>query len=250
MRVFIGFDDTDHVGADRGTGKVARWFEEALPEGCTLRGVLRQQLLVHKDIPYTSHNSAACLVLDVADDSQVDPLVERAISHIKRYALEGSDPGVCVAREGNGNLIRLIDFGRTCTENIVTQRDAMEAASDQHLSGHGGTNDGIIGAAASVGLTASGWCGRFIEFGRLRNIPHTIRVSELEQYNMRVVSVDRDARVPASHDLVYTKGWTRPRLWGGGAVLLVTPKKEGAWESVGEKRKKAGQNGGTPRVTT
>ncbi len=27
MRVYIGFDDTDHIDADRGTGKLARWFE-------------------------------------------------------------------------------------------------------------------------------------------------------------------------------------------------------------------------------
>ena len=31
MLVYIGFDDTDIPGADRGTGKVARWFENELP---------------------------------------------------------------------------------------------------------------------------------------------------------------------------------------------------------------------------
>ena len=49
----------------------------------------------------------------------------------------------------------LIAFGQRCTEKIVTQREALEAAKEIHLSGHGGTNDGIIGAAAAVGLTAS-----------------------------------------------------------------------------------------------
>ena len=34
MRVYVGFDDTDTVDADRGTGKLARWFEQELPEGC------------------------------------------------------------------------------------------------------------------------------------------------------------------------------------------------------------------------
>lgn len=46
MRVFLGFDDTDVVGADRGTGKFARWFEEKLPPGIRLHGVVRQQLPV------------------------------------------------------------------------------------------------------------------------------------------------------------------------------------------------------------
>jgi hypothetical protein len=121
---------------------------------------------------------------------------------------------------------------------VVTQKEALEAASKSHLSGHGGTNDGIIGAAAAVGLTASGWSGRFIEYGKLRKFPDPIRVLELERSNILVVSNDRDARVPAREDIVHTKGWLRPRLWGNRAVLLVTPKAEGVWESVGEKRNK------------
>ena len=36
MRVYVGFDDTDHAEADRGTGKLARWFEDALPEDCRM----------------------------------------------------------------------------------------------------------------------------------------------------------------------------------------------------------------------
>jgi hypothetical protein len=64
VRVYLGFDDTDMPDADRGTGKLVRWFGDALPEGCTLWGVVRQQLLVAPEIPYTSHNSSACAVVD------------------------------------------------------------------------------------------------------------------------------------------------------------------------------------------
>lgn len=243
MRVFIGFDDTDYVGADVGTGKVARWFEQELTDVCRLQGVIRQQLLIHENVPYTSHNSSACAIIDVSDASFFQHLVDRAIGHIERHALEGSDPGLCVACEGDSGLGRLIAFGRLCTEKVVTQKQAMEAAFDLHLSGHGGTNDGIIGAAAAVGLTASGWSGRFIEYGRLRDFPDIVHVSELEHSNMVVASVDRNARVPAPGDIVYTKGWLRPRLWGGRAVLLVTPKNDRAWESMGSKR-----NGRSPKA--
>jgi hypothetical protein len=242
MKIYVGFDDTDHIGADRGTGKLARWFEDALPEGCRMEGVLRQQLLIHHRIPYTSHNSAACVVLLVRDVNFLESIIEMAITHIQAHALDGSDPGVCVAHGDTGDLNRLIAFGRRCTETIVTQKDAMEAAFDFHLSGHGGTNDGIIGAAAAVGLTASNWCGRFIEYGRIRKFPDIVPISDLEHANVRVVSVDRDAKVPSNGDLVDTKGWLRPRLWGGEAVLLVTPKSKGIWESVGEKRGKGHRN--------
>ena len=69
MRVYIGFDDTDNITADRGTGKLARWFENELPEGCRVEGVVRQQLLVDDRIPYTSHNSSACVMVDAPDAS-------------------------------------------------------------------------------------------------------------------------------------------------------------------------------------
>jgi hypothetical protein len=238
MRVYIGFDDTDNLAADRGTGKLARWFEKEMPEGCRVEGVVRQQLLVDERIPYTSHNSSACVMVDAPDASWAGILTARAIEHLKRHSLEGSDPGLCVACESDAGLARLMAFGRTCTSEVVTQKDALEAALNAHLSGHGGTNDGIIGAAAAVGLTASGWNGRFIEYGNLRKLSDPIRVLELEQSNIVVVSGDRDARVPAPEDLVYTKGWLRPRLWGKRAVLLVTPREEGVWESIGERRNK------------
>jgi tRNA(Ile2) C34 agmatinyltransferase TiaS len=245
MRIYIGFDDTDNITADRGTGKLARWFENELPEGCRMEGVVRQQLLVDERIPYTSHNSSACVVIDAQDASWVAVLTDRAVEHLRRHSLEGSDPGLCIACGGNGSLASLIAFGRTCTSRVVTQKEALEAASKSHLSGHGGTNDGIIGAAAAVGLTASGWNGRFIEYGKLRKFADPIRVLELERSNIVVVSNDRDARVPAPEDLVYTKGWLRPRLWGKRAVLLVTPRDKGVWESIGERRDKGKESAAT-----
>ncbi len=87
-----------------------------------------------------------------------------------------------------------ISFGLACTNRIVTQKDAMKAVNGAHLSGHGGTNDGIIGAAAAVGLTTYGWSGRFIEFGGLRDFPPVLSVGTLEEAGIGVISLDRDAR--------------------------------------------------------
>lgn len=238
MRIYIGLDDTDNKYADRGTGKLARWFEKELPKGCRMWGVVRQQLLLHDDIPYTSHNSAACVVVDMKDVSLLPELTHRAVTHLTQHSLPGSDPGICVASNGVRDLSVLVHFGLLCTREVVEQKTALRAASGFHLSGHGGTNDGIIGAAAAVGLTASGWSGRFIEFNGLRDFPETVRVSELNQAHIRVVSLDRDAQAPAPQDRVYTKNWLRPRLWGNRAVLAVHKTGEGTWGSLGEKRKK------------
>jgi tRNA(Ile2) C34 agmatinyltransferase TiaS len=237
MRVFIGFDDTDTKEAEYGTGKLARWFEKALPEGCAICGVLRQQLLVHADIPYTSHNSSACVVAEMADPGLFDTLIERAIQHIEQYALPGSDPGLCLALEDGSSLTDLMHFGTLCTQRIMTQKQAMQAAGKWHLSGHGGTQDGIIGAAAAVGLTASGWAGRFIEFNQLRQFPDVMRVRDLHQKGIRVIAHDRDAKLPGPDDRVYTQGWLRPRLLGGVPVLIVQEQAKGVWESLGKKAK-------------
>jgi len=240
MRVYFGFDDTDTLDADRGTGKLARWFERALPEGCRLWGVVRQQLLVDPAIPYTSHNSSACAVVDCTDPSCIRYLVDVAVRHIGTYALPGSDPGLCVVSDADPGLA---SFGLACTNRIMTQKDAMKAVNGAHLSGHGGTNDGIIGAAAAVGLTTYGWSGRLIEYGGLRDLPPVLSVGALEESGIGVISIDRDAQVPAHDDIVETFGWLRPRLLGGRAVLIVAAKGRHLWESIGKKRSKEKKEG-------
>jgi hypothetical protein len=239
MRAYIGFDDTDSHDSEFGTGKIARRFENIMPEGSYMWGVVRQQLLIDERIPYTSHNSSACVVVDFPDASLKNDLLSRAVNHIERESVPGSDPGLCFACEGDSALIELMCFGQMCATQIVTQKEALQAASGVHISGHGGSNDGIIGAAAAVGLTASGWSGRFIEFAGLRSFPYMVTVSELEKYGIRVVSLDRDAMVPDPKDMVFTKGWLRPRLWGQRPILPVLCRGKNMWESIGEKRKKS-----------
>jgi hypothetical protein len=238
MRVYFGFDDTDNLTSDFGTGKLVRWFQDDLPEGCTCRGVVRQQLKVCDAIPYTSHNSAACLIADIPDSDLLHIAVDRAVAHILRHAAQGSDPGLCVVTEGDAALDRLTDFGHRCAGDVVTQHQAVKAAGTAHLSGHGGTNDGIIGAAAAVGLTASGWAGRFIAYNGLRCYPGEITVAALNRGGVQVISVDRDAGVPGQADCVSTNGWLRPRLLGGRPVVLVAPTGEGRWRHIHRKRRK------------
>ena len=244
MRIYVGFDDTDTIDSDRGTGKLARWFEKELPASCHLWGVVRQQLLLDDSIPYTSHNSSACAIIETSDSVTVEDLIPLAIDHIERHFIPGSDPGLCLVSEGHPALSSLITFGLSCTSKVVTQKGALQAVLGAHLSGHGGTNNGIIGAAAGVGLTAYGWSGRFIEFGGLRDLPERVYVSDLDRLGIMVVSIDRDAQVPAQEDQVNSKGWLRPRLWGGKPVLPVMPRDKNLWEPVDERKRKKKSKGG------
>lgn len=238
MKAYLGFDDTDTHDSPYGTGKLVRWFQSALPEGCVCLGVVRQQLFVCDEIPYTSHNSAACLIAEVPEPDLLNEIIASAAKHLQHYAMDGSDPGLCVATEFDASIESLIDFGHICTRAVATQKQAIAAAKKVHLSGHGGTNDGIIGAAAAVGLTVSGWSGRFIEYGNLRNIPAEVSVAELNDLGITVVSMERDAEVPAPENTVITNGWLRPRVLGHSPVLFVSAKGKGQWRNIYWKRKK------------
>ena len=237
MRIYIGLDDTDAAGASRGTGKLARWYGEKLPAGVTLWGVIRQQFPRLPEIPYTSNNSSACIIVDARTPSVTEKLIEMAVSHIAQHFIDGSDPGLCVVTADSPAVDRLVAFGRKASTRVVTQAEAMQAAKGSHLSGHGGTNDGIIGAAAGIGLCLYGWSGRFVEFNQLRSFGETVLVGDLEAAGIRVISTDRDALVPGYHDTVNTNGWLRPRFWGFEPVLPVLSDGPGRWRSIVEKRK-------------
>lgn len=238
MKAFFGFDDTDIHTSLYGTGKLVRWFQQKLPDECECVGVVRQQLLVSDAIPYTSHNSSACMIVEMPDPALLDQMIAAAISHIEAHAAVGSDPGLCVATECDAKLNNVVEYGRTCTHHVSSQKQALQAAKNIHLSGHGGTNDGIIGATAAVGLTLSGWAGRFIELGNLRDWPGQTTVSELKARGIDTMSIDRDANTPAPNDIVITNGWLRPRLVGHRAVLFVRPQEPSIWENIDRKRMK------------
>jgi len=236
MKVWVGIDDTDTADSDIGTGKLARRFAARLNAGSRLIGVVRQQLPVMEEIPYTSHNSAACLILEWPDDAGLPALIDTAAGYLEHHFQPGSDPGLCVAAAASSAMAPMTAFGYRCATQRVTQKEAMDAAAGVHLSGHGGTNDGIIGAAAAVGLTASGWSGRFIEWGTLRELPRYVSVADLQRLNIAVMSLDRDAQIPSPEDRVDTRDWVRPRLIGDRPVLMVKSSGQGRWQNIGKKR--------------
>lgn len=233
--LYLGFDDTDTKTSPKGTGRCIRDFCAGLPETYRLRCVLRHQLPKLPDIPFTSNNSSACAVFDVDDPALARPLFDAAADYLAANTPDGSDPGVCLsARAAVSDA--LVDFALSCNGGKVTQHSAMAAASDVFLAGVGGTNDGIIGAAAAVGLTRHGWCGRYIELGDMRRLPATVAVAELWKCGIQVVSVDRDPLTPLGPDMVATGGWLRPSLWAGQPVLQVRADGQGRWVAALGKR--------------
>ena len=59
MRLLVCIDDTDTIDSELGTGRQSRRLATLLVEelpSLSLYGCVRQQLLVHPDVPYTTHN--------------------------------------------------------------------------------------------------------------------------------------------------------------------------------------------------
>ena len=97
VRLLIGIDDTDNLES-RGTGYRARQLGQRLAGGDSrVRGISRHQLLVDDRIPYTSHNSAACLELETVS-ARLDSIAELAREFLQRESAAGSDAGLCVAQ--------------------------------------------------------------------------------------------------------------------------------------------------------
>jgi len=163
MRILLSIDDTDNLES-RGTGEIATLIAGALQQkGWGSPGmVTRHQLLVHPDIPYTSHNSAMCFVAQI-DEGSLERVIAFAGDFLNNECAEGSDPGLCVAvldrLESAGELIA---FGQRAKLEVIAMQEAFDLAGrlGVHLSEHGGTGQGVIGALAGAGLRLWGNDGR------------------------------------------------------------------------------------------
>ena len=163
MKLFVCIDDTDNLDSI-GTGEL---LENMLRE-TALRGlgkgnfIVRYQLLIHEDIPYTSHNSSMSCEVETDDRAAFTAFCE---DYLAQNAAEGSDPGLCVLTKSETlDYSPLIAFGKRAQTQVVTKAEAYAAAkafgSDVHLSEHGGTGGGVIGALAGAALRAGKEEGR------------------------------------------------------------------------------------------
>ena len=241
MHVLLGVDDTDVLGHKPGTGRLARDLSAHLQQAglATLVGVVRQQLLVDPRIPYTSHNSPACLILDCESDGNgaTARVFDEAARYVQSRAAQGSDPGVCLAvRESVAAAV--VQWGWRAGSEVLNKADAAALARHEglRLEELGGTGDGIIGALAAVGLTAEGNAGRFLELaGGLRELGEHLPARALRQKGIALLSVSRNGD-PVPEDVeILTYDRVRPRLIGGRPVLLLERTAEG-WSCFDRKQ--------------
>jgi len=224
MNILIGIDDTDNLESI-GTGELAEMIANHIEEKnwgkCSK--VTRHQLLVHPDIPYTSHNSSMCFGAEV-ESKYIDSIIEFACDFLRQESAPESDPGLCIAvLDKIKSPEKLMDFGRRAKREVLTKEEAYETAKllDIHLSEHGGSGQGVIGALAGAGLRMTGNDGRFKGWQKNeagRSIFKAVELQSIFKID-QIKSID-DSPV-CEGDLIKIDEKIKTVLLGGKSVLLV-----------------------------
>ena len=221
----LGIDDTDVMGSP-GTNQFCRRLVRCLADDFCCRLIVRHQLLRDDRVPYTSKNSCASVQLEPLAEASRQQQIESLAGQVRQFIHEnfvpGSDPGFCIA---TGLVpVELTSFGQRCQQNVVSQsaaRDVAEA-SKIHLEGCGGTDDGVIGALAAVGLAVTGNDGRVIQIGTWPDDlsgEHSIQ----RLHERRVDVVHHDDNKPITSGLVNVGKHLRPNYRDHRVVLFALP---------------------------
>lgn len=222
--IYIGIDDTDNLTSP-GTGSRARELIELLEEKKLAKGlaVTRHQLLVDDRVPYTSHNSSACLVIKPFTNISHDQLMDCCRNYLLEIAAEGSDVGLCLADVKQAQAV--IQFGEKAKVELVMQDEAYRTAKQHNirLEGLTGDHQGIIGSMSAVGLHVHGNDGRYLWPRDIRVFyDQTLSISAVKNHR----GIDKIALIDGSEindetAKIYLGGWPRAVRIDHQAVLLV-----------------------------
>ncbi len=220
MRYLLGIDDTDNLES-RGTGhrvrQLANWLTEnklAQPQGIT-----RHQLLVDPQIPYTSHNSSACLSIETKNP---DDVWKASREFLLRESAQGSDAGLTLAKWDSIND-EVLSFAKRAKLEVLNMLEAEHTASQSRIRCEGltGTHGGIIGALSAIGLHRAGNDGRYLWLPGLRELEGKYLAKEIcaKGHIDRICTVE-NIDLP-DKTIVDVGEWIRPILRDGKATLFV-----------------------------
>ena len=231
MDLLIAIDDTDNRDPGCvGTGRLARMLATHLTErgACKRANVTRHQHFVHPDIPFTSHNSSACLLAEQVTAPR-EEVAERARQFLVDHPNAGANPGLVVV-EPSAIPGWLLDFAKRTQREVVSlaEADQIAARLDGFVWSAGETGQGRIGALAAVALRGSGEDGRFIGLRGIRGLEGVMSVAEIIASSgvARVESLEGGALPPETR--IHTQDWVRPALRGGEPVMRVQ-QRDGRW---------------------
>jgi hypothetical protein len=227
--IFVGIDDTDIIGTP-GTNQLARAILKRIGDAADGAVICRHQLFFDPRVPYTSKNGSASIQLPHADSASLEWLTDTVGDVMHHWFVPGSDPGLCIATVVTEGMKA---FGIRCKAEVVTQDEARAVASRAgcHLEGRGGTEQGIIGALAALGLVAGGEDGRVVH---LASWPYPDEAfsgpRQVEELYARGIKQIRqlESGQPVTFGPIDIGKHLRPNWRGGQIVLLVNPSEPGA----------------------
>ena len=244
--IYVGLDDTDTLD-DPGTNQLARHLVRELADDFQGRIILRHQLLEDPRVPCTKKNGCASILFEAvgwtpptkfggtADRWAVPTLlIDRLRDIIIPWCPPGSDPGFCVTTSVPPVIA---EWGVRCQRELVTQQEARQIAADNgiHLEGLGGTEDGVIGALAAVGLMSTKNDGRVVYFGSSNEDWYDVTgCLEVEDILARGVDeiLTADSHQPLVAGTVDIGKRLRPNYRNGKIVLYVARNEAPHWEAV------------------
>jgi hypothetical protein len=191
--------------------------------------ITRHQLLVDSRVPCTRKNGCVAIGFEPLVPQSVDSLADVICRTTTDWCPEGSDPGVCVA--ANQPSPEVVEFGKACQTRIVIQAQARSLAERHALTlcGLGGTEDGVIGALAAVGLASTANEGRVVYLGKspvdhydVSGVHGCDELRELGVDEIRRINDDR----PVEFGRIEVGKRLRPNLRKGRIVLFVSPSAE------------------------
>jgi hypothetical protein len=233
--ITIGLDDTDMLDTP-GTNKLARHLVEELRDSFACRLIVRHQLLEDVRVPCTRKNGCASIELEPHDNINVDPpqLADRLRPNILAWCPAGSDPGLCIAGEVTDAII---DWGQRCKWELVTQLEARDLAGSSgiYLEGIAGTQDGVIGALAAVGLHATRNDGRVVYLGAqegdLLDVTGFLPIDAILARGIAEVRNVETGKPVLRGEILLGKR-LRPNYRGGRVVLYVSRQTDDLYEAV------------------
>jgi hypothetical protein len=235
--IYVGLDDTDTLD-DPGTNQLARHLVRELSDAFVGQIIVRHQLLEDARVPCTRKNGCASMLFEPRADGEPTRRIQQLIAAMRSIIIPwcpaGSDPGLCVTERMPGAVV---DWGRRCKRELVTQQEARRIAAEHgiYLEGLGGTQDGVIGALAAVGLLATQNDGRVVYLGSggedLYEITGRLSVKSIRDRGIAEI-YDVDSGAPVIEGVIEVGKRLRPNYRDGRVVLYATRRAESEWEAV------------------
>jgi hypothetical protein len=170
-----------------------------------------------------------CFAADL-DLSSLDSLIAYAGDFLREESAVGSDPGLCVSViDQLADSEAVIAFGRSAKEVVLNKQAAYDLAAQLgvHLSEHGGTGQGVVGALAGIGLRLSGNDGRMKGWLRIETHNGLASVGDiLAQTDLGGVRTMTGEFLPAT-EIVEIESKPKAVLLDNQIYMMVSPVTDG-----------------------